>query len=334
MEKSSILFNGKVLVIDPILSKLIGLNESIILKQIDYWVTYNEQMGNFYNDGYYWTTSSVRAWQERDFPFWSVDTIKRILKKLEQMGLIVSGQFNQNQLNRTKWYRVNHEKLKEYEEEYQKIKHKKFKHKLENEENSKELLKYKNNDNINDNRLVQNASMVSAKCTNRENADKVSEINANTEIDRLVQNAPMLYKEEYIYINKADNKKERADIEEIKNYWNQELKDTPIREITALSKSRLNKIKSRLKEHTLEEIKTAIDKIKASSFLQGQGDKGWIIKFDWLFENDNNIIKVLEGNYDERTPPRNKLSGFNFTEDRQTDGMTEDELKALVGWNT
>ena len=35
--------------------------------------------------------------------------------------------------------------------------------------------------------------------------------------------------------------------------------------------------------------------------MSGDNDRGWKASFDWLLENDSNIMKVLEGNY-----PKNK----------------------------
>ena len=32
-------------------------------------------------------------------------------------------------------------------------------------------------------------------------------------------------------------------------------------------------------------------------FLEGQNDRGWVATFDWIIANDNNAVKVLEGNY-------------------------------------
>jgi hypothetical protein len=40
--------------------------------------------------------------------------------------------------------------------------------------------------------------------------------------------------------------------------------------------------------------------LKAAStpFCLGSNDRGWRVTFDWLIENDKNISKLLEGNYD------------------------------------
>lgn len=51
-----------------------------------------------------------------------------------------------------------------------------------------------------------------------------------------------------------------------------------------------------LEENTLENILTAIDNIRVSTFLCGNNAVSWTISFDWFIKIDN-FIKVLEGNY-------------------------------------
>jgi hypothetical protein len=44
--------------------------------------------------------------QEQDFPCWSARTIERLVIKLEERGLLLSGEFNKFKRDRTKWYTV------------------------------------------------------------------------------------------------------------------------------------------------------------------------------------------------------------------------------------
>ena len=37
-----------------------------------------------------------------------------------------------------------------------------------------------------------------------------------------------------------------------------------------------------------------------SEFLTGNNDRKWKADIDWLISNDTNIIKVLEGKYDDK----------------------------------
>ena len=43
----------------------------------------------------------------------------------------------------------------------------------------------------------------------------------------------------------------------------------------------------------------AIDKIHISKFMQGDNKNKWQVTFDWLIKKAN-LLKVLEGNYDDK----------------------------------
>ena len=108
------------------------------------------------------------------------------------------------------------------------------------------------------------------------------------------------------YSNSLDNLEDRGmgketftndDLEIIKDEWNEVAKND-LSKITVLSKTRKDKLKLRLKEYGKDLIIDAIKKIPESKFLMGNNKQGWKCSFDWLFDNDKNILKVYEGNYD------------------------------------
>lgn len=78
--------------------------------------------------------------------------------------------------------------------------------------------------------------------------------------------------------------------------------------VQSLSKSRKDKIRLRVKEQGLERVLEAFRRVEQSSFLMGDNKQGWKCTFDWLFANDSNIVKVLEGNYDDRKTIENVTS--------------------------
>lgn len=67
--------------------------------------------------------------------------------------------------------------------------------------------------------------------------------------------------------------------------------------IIQISEARKWAIQARLKVYTLEQIKTVFEKAEASMFMKGANKRNWTADFDWLL-NDANIVKVLEGKYD------------------------------------
>ncbi|MFC3884816.1 hypothetical protein ACFOU2_15620 [Bacillus songklensis] len=105
---SRLLLEDKPLIVLPSLAVEVGLNESIFLQQLHYWLqgSPNER------DGHVWVYNTYEQWQEQ-FPFWSISTIRRIVAKLETSGYIISSQFNSCKTDQTKWYRIDYSKFRE-----------------------------------------------------------------------------------------------------------------------------------------------------------------------------------------------------------------------------
>lgn len=108
MNYSKLLIDEQPLQVLPGLAVAIGLNEAIVLQQIHYWLSPNRKGGEFH-EGRKWVYNTYETWQE-NFPFWSVDTIKRTILKLEKVGVIeATDEFNKDTRDRTKWYTINYD---------------------------------------------------------------------------------------------------------------------------------------------------------------------------------------------------------------------------------
>ena len=105
------------LMVFPSLAKIIGLNQSIILQQIHYWIINNKLNKKTKKDKKTWCYNSYKKWQKQ-FPFWSQRTIQREFLYLEKEGLVISANHNNFKTNKTKWYRINYtvlnKKIKNY----------------------------------------------------------------------------------------------------------------------------------------------------------------------------------------------------------------------------
>lgn len=88
---------------DVEIAKEYGVNCAIILKNIYFWVEHNRANGKHFYDGRYWTYNSVRAYSEL-FPYMGDKQIRNALKTLEDEELIITGNFNEDTRDRTKWY--------------------------------------------------------------------------------------------------------------------------------------------------------------------------------------------------------------------------------------
>ena len=95
--------------------------------------------------------------------------------------------------------------------------------------------------------------------------------------------------------NRTEQREGAGNFQVIVDEWNA----VGLSKITTLSKSRKEKIKLRIKEIGEDSVIAAIRKIPLSRFLMGHNDRKWKCSFDWLFDNDKNILKVLEGNYSD-----------------------------------
>ncbi|MDM8361530.1 conserved phage C-terminal domain-containing protein [Bacillus thuringiensis] len=104
---SNLLIHEEPLLVLPGLASRIGLNEAIFLQQIHYWLNRSK---HFY-DKRNWVYNSVAEWVKQ-FPFWSENTIRRIVKNLEDEQLLVIGNYNRAKFDKTKWYSINYEKLR------------------------------------------------------------------------------------------------------------------------------------------------------------------------------------------------------------------------------
>lgn len=109
---SKLLMNEVPLMVQPSLAKKVGLNEALFLQQLHYWLERSTKVINERR----WIYNSVGAWQKQ-FSFWSVSTIKRIIASLEKRKLIISGNFNSFSMDRTKWYTIDYDELDKLEDD-------------------------------------------------------------------------------------------------------------------------------------------------------------------------------------------------------------------------
>ena len=96
--------------------------------------------------------------------------------------------------------------------------------------------------------------------------------------------------------------------EEVKEWWNGMARRLGLRPIRALSASRWKWVLLRLKEGMWEHRKEIEQNIRTTPFLRGQNARGWKANFEFLFRNDRNWLKVIEGGYqDEDNEPGSRL---------------------------
>jgi len=90
----------------PELAEEVGLNASLLLLQLAYWI----RIADNEHDGNYWTFQSLRGMKRNAFPFWSVMTIDRTIQQLVKLNLIVTrNDLNKRKGDNTRWFALNPE---------------------------------------------------------------------------------------------------------------------------------------------------------------------------------------------------------------------------------
>jgi hypothetical protein len=101
------------------LAHAFGVNQAIILQQIRFWMSHYEitetkkpkEKRQHFHEGRWWVYNTYEQWQADNFGFWSTRTIQRYITDLEERGVLISGEFNKNSGDRTKWYTIDFEEM-------------------------------------------------------------------------------------------------------------------------------------------------------------------------------------------------------------------------------
>jgi hypothetical protein len=246
------LINESPLMVLPTLACMLGLNEAIVIQQIHYWlgISKNEI------DGKKWVFNTYQDWQKQ-FPWWSLDTVRRTFKNLEKLGVLETDNYNKMNIDRTKWYTINYQRLQEISENG----------KLPSP-------------------IWQNAQMEMASCTDGcvQNAQTNNHILPNTTSDISTDRdtSPIGDQSD----SSGDRKSKTA--QEIIDYFNAVWEDIHPRGCT-LTPKRKKQILARLKTFGLDTIKRAIDNLYKSPWHVGDNPSGWKATIDFLIRSDEQV---------------------------------------------
>ncbi|WP_222842695.1 conserved phage C-terminal domain-containing protein [Limosilactobacillus fermentum] len=93
-------------VLPSLAKELNSVDKAIILQQIHYW----SQRSTNIHDGHKWVYNTVKSWHDQ-FSWLSEKTVQRYLKQLEDDSYLITSNFNKAKFDRTKWYRINYDKM-------------------------------------------------------------------------------------------------------------------------------------------------------------------------------------------------------------------------------
>ncbi len=80
-----------------------GVDEAIMIRNLQFFITANANRRHNFRQGRYWTYDRIEDFPNH-FPYWSVQNVRRIITSLIKQGVIIKGEFNEKWSNRTQWY--------------------------------------------------------------------------------------------------------------------------------------------------------------------------------------------------------------------------------------
>ena len=280
-------FNTHVHIFSCDLAKYVGKNESILLNQINYWLSKcGRNIDRLHGK---WIYNSLNEWHKQ-FNYWSLSTLRRTIKSLEDSGILVSKKINANKWNHTKWYSIDYNKLNQL-----------IKYTIINKEYSttKEFNNLSNVNSLNNsaynsknkrtNRSVQNEQIIITKnnYTNRSSYKKNDVELKNALKEKIEEN--LIKPNEKEIINKMVyiwNKVFEYSISPIKAYSNKKNQEV----LLNLYKTAFSGDLNNWREYAC--------KVNSSQFLMGEKatKNNFKAVFSWLIQ-EGTIEKIMNGDY-------------------------------------
>lgn len=90
----------------PTLAVAFGVLGALILQQVHYWTTEAQNV----QEDYSWVYNTYEQWADQ-IVVYSAIAIRKKMKELESGGVLVAGVFNKKRYDRTRWYRLDYQKL-------------------------------------------------------------------------------------------------------------------------------------------------------------------------------------------------------------------------------
>ncbi|SDD21364.1 hypothetical protein [Halanaerobium congolense] len=220
---NKLLIDEYPLMVLPTFAKEIGLKNAIFVQQI-HFLTQTKQQNNdiyTYKNGHMWVYNTINEWHKNYFSFMSKSTLKRVIKNCEDDGYIIStDEFNKSEYDKTKWYRINYEKIseiqKEIEKEIEEKREEKLKKAEEKKKRKKEQVKKMKKIKFNEKSnlpLGQNDTMpentVFLPLGQNEPMPEPEASGQNEPIDQVKMNQPIPYTTTYTSLNNKNNKKNK-----------------------------------------------------------------------------------------------------------------------------
>lgn len=312
-----------------------GLKASVFLQQVHYWISSKSPKIGVFHDGKRWIYNTVSEWIDQ-IKIFSERQFYRIIKKLKETGVLLIENLSAKKYNRTNYYTIDYERLKEVTGIHPGAAHKEFAQK------TNEDLK---NDSIQSEGLPVKMAVSSCQKDSfiteiTPESNNLSLLEAKQEenlesktVQKLSQQVLQVQGEILnLSLNEKKDKKEHF-ARDLLHIWNSVVEEE--QKMILLTKQRSQFLISALKakfNNSQEEWKIFCQKVASSRFLMGEitsfkASLDWILKF-------SNLQKVLEGNYktgdrDVSYVSQKVVVAQNSTEDPEVVSVRELILKNL-----
>ena len=268
---SKLLFNEPPLCVSPSLATVVGLNEALLLQQIHYWL--DPRINKNCINGMHWVYNSYKDWQ-RQFPFFTEITIRRTIKKLEEMKLLIADNFNTKRSDNTKWYTINYEALQSLE--------------IRSEVNL-------SRPDQNDQAITSKQSRGLIKMSRRpDQSDQVLYSDTKNNTKTSTNTLPKTKGGEGIrMLSKESMEREMLLI------WNEVADNAISRDTSPKRAKELQRVLTEYFNNNIDEWKLFCKTIASNDFLMGRTTKStWKASLSWAIKPDS-IEKIREGSYEK-----------------------------------
>jgi hypothetical protein len=101
----------------PSLACALGDRHALFVQQLHYWLQHSKHRDN---NGVFWVYNTYEEWHQQ-FNFWNAKTLQRIIRSLEERGIVKSRKPDASQGRHRKWYTIDYEVLKRIVDEKDKM---------------------------------------------------------------------------------------------------------------------------------------------------------------------------------------------------------------------
>lgn len=116
----------------------------------------------------------------------------------------------------------------------------------------------------------------------------------------------------------GDGKTRPAEVDKVVSAWNAMAAGTALKPIHKLNANRRRSLCARLREHGLDTVLDAIQRIRKSDFCAGRTDRWTGANFDFLI-SDSKFLKIIEGSYDNRAGAVPDVDPQKWTAERRAE---------------